>query len=470
MAFLIAGCGGDDGPSAGSSQNIAPRFSSPASATVDENNAGTFYTAAASDSDGDALDFSIAGGADAQSFQLTASGQLSFVDAPNFEDPGDSDGDNVYSVTLAVSDGRASSTLELAVTVSNLADGVNLERVATNLVDAVHIMGEEDSTSLYLGTEDGQIFAFDTVNETTSDIGNIFENDIDRGNARAAGLGIFPSDEGGLIAYVIETAFFDGMHHVITRTIRANLVGEWSGGNAISGTVISEEQAPQIGGLVLGGGDSSVLFFIDDGGEPSRAQEEGMLGNVVRVTPRTAPCPGAACGPFIFARTGIGTHKPVGATRVGDQIFFLDQGDTRYDEINRFDIDETAINFGWFYREGRAEVQAGGVGPFRDPVLAYDRNGTTHGNFAAITYTGTAVPNRAEQFLTVTSDGRFFQVDPADLESQDVSGNSELSEIVGEFQTDIGTLENVKGMAIANGMLFVLDGDGELYRAVSEQL
>jgi VCBS repeat-containing protein len=63
-------------------------------------------TVTASDADGPALTYSIAGGADAGLFSIhPASGVLTFNTAPDFEAPADAGGNNVYDVTVQVSDG-----------------------------------------------------------------------------------------------------------------------------------------------------------------------------------------------------------------------------------------------------------------------------------------------------------------------------------------------------------------------------
>ena len=56
-------------------------------------------------------------------FTITAAGALSFTTPPDFEAPTDADGNNVYQVTLPVSDGTTSATLNLAVTVTNAGPG-----------------------------------------------------------------------------------------------------------------------------------------------------------------------------------------------------------------------------------------------------------------------------------------------------------------------------------------------------------
>lgn len=79
-------------------------------------------TVLASDPDDDTLDFSIIGGDDAGLFEIDAvSGVLSFLAAPDFDTPSDADADNVYQVMVGVSDGSASDSQAIAVTVTEMA-------------------------------------------------------------------------------------------------------------------------------------------------------------------------------------------------------------------------------------------------------------------------------------------------------------------------------------------------------------
>ena len=67
-----------------------------------------------------ALQFTIAGGTDAEKFHIdAATGELSFVVAPDFEQPTDGDGDNVYELIVQASDGFQSDTQVLDVNVTN---------------------------------------------------------------------------------------------------------------------------------------------------------------------------------------------------------------------------------------------------------------------------------------------------------------------------------------------------------------
>ncbi|MGH3372583.1 MAG: PKD domain-containing protein, partial [Nocardioidaceae bacterium] len=70
---------------------------------------------------GDTVTYSKAGGADQAAFQInSSSGVLTFVSAPNFEQPTDVGQNNVYEVTVQASDGSLADTQAISVTVTNV--------------------------------------------------------------------------------------------------------------------------------------------------------------------------------------------------------------------------------------------------------------------------------------------------------------------------------------------------------------
>ena len=88
----------------------------------------------ATDPDSDPLTYSLAGGADASDFTINqTSGVLSFATPPDFEAPGDANTDNVYEVTVAVSDGRGGSdSQQISVTVTNVDEAPNQDPTITS--------------------------------------------------------------------------------------------------------------------------------------------------------------------------------------------------------------------------------------------------------------------------------------------------------------------------------------------------
>ena len=94
-----------------------------ASVSIAENSTAV-TTVTATDADaGATLTYSITGGADAAKFSIdAATGALSFVSAPDYENPADAGGNNVYDVVVQVSDGTNTDSQAIAVTVTNLND------------------------------------------------------------------------------------------------------------------------------------------------------------------------------------------------------------------------------------------------------------------------------------------------------------------------------------------------------------
>ena len=68
------------------------------------------------------LEWSKAGGADAGEFTLSSAGDLAFAAAPDYENPDDADGDNVYEITVQVSDGDNTDTADIRVTLQNVVE------------------------------------------------------------------------------------------------------------------------------------------------------------------------------------------------------------------------------------------------------------------------------------------------------------------------------------------------------------
>jgi hypothetical protein len=106
------------------SANSAPVITSDgggdtASKDVAENTTAV-TTVTATDADDDTLSFSIVGGADAALFGIgTSSGDLTFMTAPDFEDPDDSGANNTYEVIVQVSDGFLTDTQTITTTVTD---------------------------------------------------------------------------------------------------------------------------------------------------------------------------------------------------------------------------------------------------------------------------------------------------------------------------------------------------------------
>ena len=98
--------------------SAAPVFTSAATASVAEGQSAA-YRAAATDADGDMLRYSLSG-TDAARFTIDAdTGEVRFRAAPDFEAPGDADGDNVYDIIVTAFDGTNRTDHNVAITVTD---------------------------------------------------------------------------------------------------------------------------------------------------------------------------------------------------------------------------------------------------------------------------------------------------------------------------------------------------------------
>ncbi len=97
----------------------APVFSSGTTASQEENTTDVVYTAAADDPESATVTYSLSGD-DAALFVIDAdTGEVWFAAAPDFETPGDANGDNAYEITVTASDGTNSTTQDVTVTVTD---------------------------------------------------------------------------------------------------------------------------------------------------------------------------------------------------------------------------------------------------------------------------------------------------------------------------------------------------------------
>ena len=145
--------------------------------SADENAPATALVVAISEN-GDPISYAIAGGADAAHFTIDAqTGALSMVGAPDFEAPGDADGDNVYDVLVSATDGSKTASQTVSVTIGNVDEGVKIlsgggadtvmlslseNQAGVTTVAAVDLDGDTVSYAIAGGADAG-LFAIDAV-------------------------------------------------------------------------------------------------------------------------------------------------------------------------------------------------------------------------------------------------------------------------------------------------------------------
>ncbi len=140
-------------------------------------NATAVTTVAATDPDAaTSIIYSIQGGADQTLFAINATtGALSFIAAPDFENPADSGADNVYDVVVQVSDGALTDTQSIAVTVTDAAGGF-AGTVASDYYagspETETITGVAGADTLFGGSGNDDIYGGDDNDVIAGDDGN----------------------------------------------------------------------------------------------------------------------------------------------------------------------------------------------------------------------------------------------------------------------------------------------------------
>ncbi len=142
-------------------------------------NALTVGTITAVDPENAPLTYSISGGADAALFAVNAStGVLSFIGNPDFEGAADSDGDNIYTVTVQVFDGSFADSQTLNITLVDMPEAptilsngggpaatVNILENTLAVTDVNATDPDAGTTLTYaiVGGADGALFSIDAA-------------------------------------------------------------------------------------------------------------------------------------------------------------------------------------------------------------------------------------------------------------------------------------------------------------------
>ena len=121
---LLSACGGGGGsPVSDINQNTAPEITGISDYAIDENSSDV-ATFQATDAEGDNITYSISGD-DASLLSIeSSSGVLSFQSSPDFDNPRDSNIDNIYQVTIVASDGQLSTSLGITISVNDVFEGL----------------------------------------------------------------------------------------------------------------------------------------------------------------------------------------------------------------------------------------------------------------------------------------------------------------------------------------------------------
>ncbi len=172
--FVIASCGGGGG-GGGSEDSYTPPAQTNGAPTITntvfnisvQENQTSAFTISASDPDGDSLTYSLSG-TDSALLSVSSSGVVTFNTAPDYENPSDSNADNVYGVTATVSDGSLTDSESFMITVTNdTSDDVTTEGYDGTLVAAGPVQGATVCIQVNTGTCTGAQFTTTSAQDGT---------------------------------------------------------------------------------------------------------------------------------------------------------------------------------------------------------------------------------------------------------------------------------------------------------------
>jgi hypothetical protein len=246
-----------------SGANSGPVITSPANRSVNEN-VTQEWTITASDANGDTIAYRIIGGVDQDKFMLN-NDILTFKQAPDYENPNDADGDNIYEVEVEAYDldangnekgGLGSQTLRININdVANaLTSGANTSAAyaaTLSLSDIVSLAEEAKNRWLATGLSQAQIAALDAI---TYDIEDLSGGHIGVADGNTVTLDV---NANGFGWFIDETPTDDAEFNALNSVVLQAKDGSEADGRVDLLTVLMHEQ-----GHILGLADSSDEYDL----------------------------------------------------------------------------------------------------------------------------------------------------------------------------------------------------------------
>jgi hypothetical protein len=216
----------------------------------------------------------------------------------------------------------------------------------------------------------------------------------------------------------------------------------------------------------------ALIGAFGDAGQPndpsgSAQSDDSLLGKVFRVTRNPDPYAGASINYFFIKRIAKGVHWPNGGSLFGSSMLFADRGETATEELNLLPLDGGTVNLGWPIREGTLEVGAGPTGGVTDPVAQYPHgDGARSGQSIVGGAVGPGnIASLADMYVFADGKGAIFAVKRDTIAPGATLAPSRFEIRTQDFEPDQGAIDKPVAIhADAAGTLYILDGDGEVFR------
>ncbi|MEO1015693.1 MAG: PQQ-dependent sugar dehydrogenase [Pseudomonadota bacterium] len=490
--FVLASCSDSDQAPAPPPSNTPPAFTSAASANTAEGSSGSFYTASANDADGDPLTFSVSGGGDAVFFSITPAGALSFVEPPEFERPRDTDRNNIYRLTISVSDGAAAQTLAVDVTVTDEPEPYRLTRVAAGLAAPLFLQGRPGEGDVFV-TERAGVIRLLNPQSGVVDPTPFLDISSSVGVAGEGGLiGFAPAPDyaaSGIIYVHVTNLGGDSEIRRYTRSATDPDTADPASEEIV--LTVAQPADNHNGGWIGFGADNLLYIALGDGGGGGDPFDNGqdidtLLGSVLRIDPSGDDFPGDASrnyaipgdNPFVGVAgadeiLAIGLRNPyrAGFDRATGDLYLGDVGQSDIEEVSLIEnADLSGRNFGWPAREGTQMEQGPDDPSFTAPVIEYAHGGgpregrSITGGYA---YRGPIAALSGRYFFADFITGNVWSVPVDEISQGETIPSSDFILETDALAPDAGSLSSIVSFGEDNaGNLFILTIGGDVFQIV----
>ena len=491
LALALAGCKGGAGGSASGGPNRPPAFTSAATVSVPDGGSGTVYTAAASDPDGQPLTFAISGGADRALFAITAAGALSFVSPPDFATPRDADRNNVYLVEISASDGMATTTLQLSVTViQSAAGGFRVRRVSAAFNQPVYLAPLPDGSGRVLVVQRGGLIRVLTPSAGTIaatpllDVSAEISTDGERG---LLGFAAAPDFSTSGTFYVFLTNPAGSIEIRRYRTFTADRTRADPTTREILLTIPHPTNSNHNGGWIDFGNDGFLYIAVGDGGGAGDPDNNGqntsvLLAKILRIDvsrdgfpadaarnyaiPAGNPFAAGGGAPEIWA---YGVRNPFRNSfdRTTGNLLLADVGQDTREEVDLLRPSDGGANLGWSQIEGTQPLKGPVTSAYTLPVAEYGHGtGPRQGNaiIGGYVYRGPIAALRGNYFFADEVTPNIWSLPVARLVPGTTLTGADFTIRTAAFAPNAGAFTNIDSFGEDEaGNLYIVDIDGEIF-------
>jgi glucose/arabinose dehydrogenase len=491
LGLGACGGGGGGGMTPPPAANRPPAITSPAAASVPENSTGTIYAATASDPDGNPIAFSLSGGADRALFAISAGGALSFVQTPDFEAPVDADQNNVYLVQIAASDGTTSTTLDLAVTITNVGpDAFHVTRVGAGFASPLYLAAVPDGSGrLFIVERGGRIRILtpstgaiaatpflDVTAQTTTD-----------GERGLLGFAPAPDFNATGTFYIYMTNPAGQIEIRRYRTFAGNR-DQADPATADAILTIDHPLNNHNGGWLAFGPDNLLYMGVGDGGgagdTANNAQNLNLLlGKILRIDPSADAFPGDPTRDYAippsnpFAASGgrpeiwaYGVRNPFRNSfdAPTGNLWIGDVGQDAREEVDLLRPTDGGANLGWHIMEGTA-VFAGPATPgLTPPVAEYLHSGGIRGGHSitgGVVYRGPIEALNGHYIFGDFIDGNLWSIPIAQIVPGVTLASGRFVLHRADFTPNAGAITNPVCFGFDQaGNAYIVDFGGSIFR------